>query len=657
MAVISKLDYNGQDITRYNDQTISNINFNGVDYHFANESSATGVGTATCENAVNEPIIDMQISGQSFQDSGKNILPRFSNETKNGITTEWQEDGTLRVYGTATADAQFYTPYITLPPNSYYLSGCPAGGSSSTYRLLVYFAQHSHNTIDYGSGIGYTSTLHSRLRGDLKVSSGQTVDLIFKPMLEVGTSATEYAPYILPTTENPVEIQSIGEQTKNLLNKETSDENYFINSSGEKRASSGYGLTATKKIYVKPDTTYVFSGMGDIQATTVSRSGYQYDENDNPIKAIVTSSGGRIIFTTEQNCSYVYMQYVKTQESPMLEEGETATEYEPYGYKVPFTISGKNLFDEIFNYGIINSDTGVETQYTNESRLIYTPNYIKIKPNTEYTMTNGLKNLLHKVRFYDINKNYIGYTLKNNGVWLAYSDYSLINSGTTPDNAYYVRFELDFDTTEIATAVKNGEYKYMLELGSTATEYEPYKQPTTTTIYLDEPLRKIGDYADILDYKNKKVVRNIKEVRLTGSEDWVRTSTQNSYEGGDKYRFYYRTDIIGMTAVATQSNKYIGVRAVDTWNSIEGVSSNSGTNQWLIIYDEDKATLTTTEFKEFIKSEFYGDNPIIVDYVLATPVEEVVEMPEIFTEDGTTIVGTDTEIKPSNITVDYWKQI
>ena len=32
--------------------------------------------------------------------------------------------------------------------------------------------------------------------------------------------------------------------------------------------------------------------------------------------------------------------------------------------------------------------------------------------------------------------------------------------------------------------------------------YEPYHEPITTNIYLDEPLRKVGDYADYIDFKN-----------------------------------------------------------------------------------------------------------------------------------------------------------
>ena len=48
-----------------------------------------------------------------------------------------------------------------------------------------------------------------------------------------------------------------------------------------------------------------------------------------------------------------------------------------------------------------------------------------------------------------------------------------------------------------------------IEVGDTATAYEPYFEPMTTSIYLDEPLRKVGTYADYIDFENKKVVRNI----------------------------------------------------------------------------------------------------------------------------------------------------
>ena len=62
---------------------------------------------------------------------------------------------------------------------------------------------------------------------------------------------------------------------------------------------------------------------------------------------------------------------------------------------------------------------------------------------------------------------------------------------------------------------KDRDYDDIIELqmvkGSENLPYEPYIEPITTNIFLSEPLRKIGDYADYVDGKGGKVVRNIRE--------------------------------------------------------------------------------------------------------------------------------------------------
>ena len=98
MAVISVLRNNGKEITKARNSTLSNIKLDSVDYHFAKENE---VNDGICENAVNEPIIDMQISGNSVQKTytGKNLIPRnlFTSSTKNGITLNVNDDGTITV--------------------------------------------------------------------------------------------------------------------------------------------------------------------------------------------------------------------------------------------------------------------------------------------------------------------------------------------------------------------------------------------------------------------------------------------------------------------------------------------------------------------------------------------------------------------------------
>lgn len=135
--------------------------------------------------------------------SGKNLIPNiFTSETKNGITLDVNDDGTLHVYGKATADTIFNPRIYNLPPNTYFLSGCPSGGSNSTYRLLAYFVNPKYNLIEYGEGNGYTLSDTTDVIIEVKVYNGTTVDLIYKPMLEVGTVGTEYEPYQEPVTTN-----------------------------------------------------------------------------------------------------------------------------------------------------------------------------------------------------------------------------------------------------------------------------------------------------------------------------------------------------------------------------------------------------------------------------------------------------------------------
>lgn len=53
-----------------------------------------------------------------------------------------------------------------------------------------------------------------------------------------------------------------------------------------------------------------------------------------------------------------------------------------------------------------------------------------------------------------------------------------------------------------------------IEEGVKATKFVPYGE---YDVYLDKPLQRIGDYADYIDFKNQKVVRNISEEIVDGN--------------------------------------------------------------------------------------------------------------------------------------------
>ena len=132
---------------------------------------------------------------------GKNLLKNtVGTATQNGIKFTYNDDGSVTCNGTATADTNYiYT--VTLPQNaSFILSGCPTGGSKSTYSLfardtatwsIVYFDTGSSRTVKTGN---YTTWQVA-----IRISNGQTVnDMTFYPMLRNAVTYandTSYEPY------------------------------------------------------------------------------------------------------------------------------------------------------------------------------------------------------------------------------------------------------------------------------------------------------------------------------------------------------------------------------------------------------------------------------------------------------------------------------
>lgn len=115
--------------------------------------------------------------------------------TANGTAGDENSEGAIfeifGAYGTCLADSN--------NPITVTLSGCPSGGSSSTYLLV----QRNHFFMDVGEGKTFqtrnTTTVYAII-----IKSGTTVEnLVFKPQLELGEKATEYEPFINPVNYTP----------------------------------------------------------------------------------------------------------------------------------------------------------------------------------------------------------------------------------------------------------------------------------------------------------------------------------------------------------------------------------------------------------------------------------------------------------------------
>ena len=133
---------------------------------------------------------------------GKNLLPLRSNgsEVKNEVTFVIA-NGIYTVTGTGgTNNSSLYISNKNVPVfqgTTYFVSGCPSGGSNSTYKISLSFYPNDGSSVSYfgetGSGTSFTPNKDGTLTVAITVYAGYEVSgLVFKPQIEKGSSATAF---------------------------------------------------------------------------------------------------------------------------------------------------------------------------------------------------------------------------------------------------------------------------------------------------------------------------------------------------------------------------------------------------------------------------------------------------------------------------------
>lgn len=163
---------------------------------------------------------------------GKNLLPypyyyKTSTVTGSGLTFTDHGDGTVTVNGTSTARVIYYLQYydgkfILKKGENYILSGCPSGGSSSTYIIQGTDGTTYHT--DFGNGKSFTADGNGYYFY-IVVYEGVTLNNVtFKPQLALGTVATPHEPYkgetYTPTADGTVDVTSLYPTTTLLCDTE-----------------------------------------------------------------------------------------------------------------------------------------------------------------------------------------------------------------------------------------------------------------------------------------------------------------------------------------------------------------------------------------------------------------------------------------------------
>lgn len=265
---------------------------------------------------------------------------------------------------------------------------------------------------------------------------------------------------------------------------------------------------------------------------------------------------------------------------------------------------GRNLWDEVWGVGSINSSSG-NNEFSKEA--IYSKNYTPIAPNSThifvYAGSAKFENV--KTRFYDYNKNYIGYNDKDGQT--VYPNKKFI----TPSDAFYVRFTLP---PSYGNVYKND---IALIAGSSGS-YTPYHQ---TWHPIPEAIRALTGYGwsagnakNYVDYENKKYVQCVSSVDL-GTLDWEFNTTSavghHFYAPAKHLNFKY-LGIFGTTVYNALCSKYRTVARssnvfVDKTLTIDGATVVSQ------IQVKDTAYTDATAFKQAMQG-------VILYYELETPI-------------------------------------
>ena len=323
------------------------------------------------------------------------------------------------------------------------------------------------------------------------------------------------------------------------------------------------------------------------------------------------------------------------------------TEDEPFGkYKVPVTIKGPNYFNPYWigvgeNYGVTAEiDNGnIILNGWQDDRRYFKENVAYIEAG-RYTFNTSIIDgeLVNDLRLGLYKSNEQGSLLSSCGT------FATVNMSNKNDTQV---LDIEAGYYMVVMLYKNSaEPRYINTVINIKMEKET---PIKTNIYLNEPLRKLGDYADEINYAQGKIIRRVGHYTYTGLEEgWLKNATTT--DGYAAYRIEGLFEpLIGAPNDTTYMTHFNYTTKGATADFVPGEfrfafsGNNIGSNR---VY---MATVDKT-LEEFIV--WVTDTRPTIYYPIADTPEEI-NLPAIPTLEKTTILQIDTTIQPDHIEVVY----
>ena len=293
----------------------------------------------------------------------------------------------------------------------------------------------------------------------------------------------------IPTPESPVIPQGTGDNTGNLFDISTAVLGKWINSAGEEKTSSvqtpQYRLNHTDYISVEPNTEYTFSYNGDYSTSTTVAMCWFDNNKEIVAKSDYPTSGQKVysFSATAPNdaryCIVNFTGYNGIGKSDMIfTAGSIVPSYEPFGYKV--TVSCGDTLIPVYLGEVQSTRKIKKLVLTGEENFVYDSNYTRFR----FTIPNSL--ILGVRRTPIICSHYEAIT---DGRPIEDVPKNTIYSDSATLNRWWIEAE-DFTSANDFKAYLAAQYA----TGTPVTIW--YILTTEETGIVNEPLMKIGDYAD-----------------------------------------------------------------------------------------------------------------------------------------------------------------
>ena len=193
-----------------------------------------------------------------------------------------------------------------------------------------------------------------------------------------------------------------------------------------------------------------------------------------------------------------------------------------------------------------------------------------------------------------------------------------------------------------------------LEEGSAETDFEEYKEPINYTIQLDEPLRSVDGKTDYIDFKTKKVIRNVYEMTVRKTNVVDKNKTFEKEYGWNAFEVtlpttYYFVNLYTTWGLSTHFINSVNQTSNGLTKPYLYNNADNSTKKWAFFTTTPSSSQSILDFRTWVEEKYTENKPLKLAYGRGESVEENITLPIIESVNGTTIIEVNTKVNPTKI--------